>query len=49
MNALVVYDSHYGNTEHIAQTIAETLGAFGRETLGGGQPARSVHLPRPPR
>lgn len=29
MNALVIYDSQYGNTERIAQSIADTLRAFG--------------------
>jgi flavodoxin len=29
MNALVVYDSQYGSTERIAQTIADTLREFG--------------------
>lgn len=29
MNSLVVYDSQYGNTEQIAQTIAQTLSEFG--------------------
>jgi flavodoxin len=29
MNALVVYDSQYGNTEKIAQAIAEALSAYG--------------------
>lgn len=36
MNALVIYDSQYGNTERIAQTIADTLRAFGE--------ARAVHV-----
>lgn len=30
MNTLVVYDSQYGNTERIAQTIADSLRAFGQ-------------------
>lgn len=30
MNTLVVYDSLHGNTERIAQTIADTLRAFGQ-------------------
>jgi flavodoxin len=30
MNTLVVYDSQYGNTERIAQVIADTLRAFGQ-------------------
>ena len=29
MRSLVVYDSQYGNTKKIAQTIAETLAPFG--------------------
>lgn len=29
MNTLVVYDSQYGNTEQIAQAIAQTLSEFG--------------------
>jgi flavodoxin len=29
MNTLVVYDSQYGNTEQIAQAIAQTLGVYG--------------------
>jgi flavodoxin len=29
MNALVVYDSQFGNTERIAQAIARALGEFG--------------------
>ena len=30
MNTIVVYDSQFGNTERIAQTIADTLQAFGQ-------------------
>lgn len=29
MNTVVVYDSQYGNTEQLAQTIADTLRVFG--------------------
>ncbi len=36
MNTLVVYDSQFGNTERIAQAIADTLRAFGQ--------ARAVHV-----
>jgi flavodoxin len=36
MNTLVFYDSQYGNTERIAQTIADTLRAFGQ--------AQAVHV-----
>src|SRR5215204_1887024 len=36
MNALVVYDSQYGDTQRIAQAIADTLGEFGE--------ARAVRL-----
>src|SRR5437763_4142403 len=30
MNTFVIYDSQYGNTERIAQAIADTLRAFGQ-------------------
>src|SRR5215213_5314926 len=41
MNALVLYDSQYGDTERIAQAIADTLDGFGE--------ARAVRLdPRQP-
>jgi flavodoxin len=30
MNTLVIYDSQYGNTERIAQAIADTLREFGQ-------------------
>ena len=41
MNALVLYDSQYGNTERIAQAIAEKLAEYGE--------ARAVRLdPRQP-
>ncbi|MCL4535527.1 MAG: flavodoxin domain-containing protein [Bacteroidetes bacterium] len=36
MNTLVVYDSQFGNTERIAQAIADALSEFGQ--------ARAVHL-----
>jgi len=36
MNTLVVYDSQYGNTERIAQSIADTLREFGQ--------AQAVHV-----
>ena len=36
MNTVVVYDSQYGNTERIAQAIANTLRAFGQ--------AEAVHV-----
>jgi flavodoxin len=36
MNTLVVYDSQYGNTERIAQAIANTLREFGQ--------AQAVHV-----
>lgn len=41
MNTLVVYDSQYGNTERIAQTIAETLRPLGRAQVIRADPARS--------
>jgi flavodoxin len=36
MNTLVVYDSQYGNTERIAQAIADTLRTYGQ--------AQAVHV-----
>jgi flavodoxin len=33
MNILVVYDSKFGNTEHVARVITERLGRRGRVTL----------------
>jgi flavodoxin I len=36
MNALVVYDSQFGNTERIARSIASTLSEFGQ--------ARAIHV-----
>lgn len=33
MKALVIYDSLYGNTEKIARTIADTLGAHGEVSI----------------
>lgn len=36
MNALVIYDSQFGNTARIAEIIATTLGEFGQ--------ARAVHV-----
>jgi len=38
MNALVIYDTQFGNTEQIAQAIAGGLGEFGQ--------ARAVHVNR---
>jgi flavodoxin len=42
MNTLVVYDSQYGNTECIAQIIAETLGEFGQAQAIRVDPAHPV-------
>ena len=36
MNTLVIYDSQFGNTERLAELIAETFQAYG--------PARAVHV-----
>jgi flavodoxin len=36
MNALVVYDSVYGNTEKIARAIGDALNSEARVTRGGG-------------
>jgi len=46
MNTLVVYDSQYGNTERIAQAIADTLRGFGQAQAVRVDPARmgSAHL-----
>ncbi len=44
MNIVVVYDSQYGNTERIAQAIAETLRAFGQTRAVRVDAARSVEL-----
>jgi flavodoxin len=44
MNTLVVYDSQYGNTERIAQAIADTLRAFGQVQAVRVDPARPVEL-----
>ncbi len=42
MNTLVIYDSQYGNTERIAQAIADTLRAFGRVQAVRVDPAHPV-------
>jgi flavodoxin len=42
MNALIVYDTQYGNTERIAQVIADTLRAFGQVQAVRVDPAHSV-------
>jgi flavodoxin I len=44
MNTVVVYDSQYGNTERIAQTIADALRAFGQAQAVRVDPARPVSL-----
>jgi hypothetical protein len=44
MNALVVYDSQYGNTKRIAQTIADTLREFGQVQVVLVNPAHPVEL-----
>ncbi len=44
MNTMVVYDSQYGNTECIAQTIADALYAFGHAQAVRVDPARPVSL-----
>ena len=44
MNALILYDSQYGNTERIAQAIAETLRAFGQVQLVRVDPAHPVEF-----
>jgi flavodoxin len=42
MNTLVVYDSQYGNTERIAQAIADMLRAFGQAQAVRVDPAHPV-------
>jgi flavorubredoxin len=42
MNAVVVYDSQYGNTERIALAIADTLRAFGQAQAIRVDPAHPV-------
>src|SRR5829696_3981945 len=44
MNALVVYDSQYGNTERIAQAIADTLREFGEVQAIRLDPGHPVEL-----
>jgi flavodoxin len=44
MNTLVIYDSQYGNTERIAQAIADTLRAFGQAQAIRVDPAHPVSL-----
>jgi flavodoxin len=44
MNSLVVYDSQYGNTERVAQTIAEALSAFGKARMVRASVAPAVDL-----
>jgi len=42
MNTVVVYDSQYGNTERVAQAIADTLRAFGQAQAVRVDPAHPV-------
>jgi len=44
MNALVLYDSQYGDTERIAQAIADTLGEFGEARTVRLDPSQPVGL-----
>ncbi len=44
MNTVVVYDSQFGNTERIAQAIADTLRAFGQAQAVRVNPARPIEL-----
>ena len=44
MNTLVFYDSQFGNTERIAQVIADTLRAFGQAQAIRVDPARPVEF-----
>lgn len=42
MNALVVYDSQFGNTERIAQAIASMLSEFGQTRAIRVDPTQAV-------
>ncbi len=44
MKTFVVYDSQYGNTERIAQAIADTLRAFGQARAVRIGPAHPIEL-----
>ena len=44
MNALIVYDSQYGDTQHIAQAIAEKLAEFGEARALRLDPTHHVEL-----
>ena len=44
MNALVLYDSQYGDTERIAQTIADALAEFGEARAVRLDPGQPVQL-----
>ena len=44
MNTLIVFDSQYGNTDRIAQTIADALRAFGQAQAVRVDPAHPLEL-----
>ncbi len=44
MYTFVVYDSQFGNTEHIAQVIADTLRSFGQAQAVRVDPAHPISL-----
>ena len=44
MNTLIVFDSQYGNTERIAQTIADALRAFGQAQAVRVDPVHPLEL-----
>ena len=46
MNTLVVYDSLFGNTERVAQAIADALRAFGQVEVVRVEPAQAEELKR---
>ena len=46
MNTLVVYDSLFGNTERVAQAVAEALRAFGQVQAVRIEPSQSDELQR---
>ncbi len=44
MNTLIIYDSHYGNTERIARTIADSLRDSGQAQAARVDVARALSL-----
>ena len=44
MNTLIVYDSQYGNTKHIAEAIAGALQSYGQVQVIHAEPDRKLEL-----